>query len=89
MTENCFGEYGSRTECFMKGKNGCQVRKTCQRKYARTIGVLKDAWIKIQILRDQQRITRKTWIESGKKIRQLGQEIKKQLEKYNQLITQH
>ena len=48
---------------------------------------LKRQWLKIQALRDEQKKLRERWREDGKRIRQIGQEIGDELEKYNKIMV--
>lgn len=48
---------------------------------------LKEEWVKIQELRDEQRRTAALWRKYGKRVRVMGQEIKKALDTYNEVMV--
>ena len=58
---DCFGEYGSMTECTANGKIGCSVKESCKRKYKAVINGFKELWMPIQKLREQRIEQRRIW----------------------------
>ena len=48
---------------------------------------LKEAWLEIQGLREEQQKARKIAQKFGQRVRELGQEIPKKLNEYNQIMV--
>ncbi|KKL48770.1 hypothetical protein LCGC14_2322190 [marine sediment metagenome] len=80
---NCFGEYGSRTECTAEGKLGCSVKKSCKKKHNAVIISFKVKWMPIQRLREEKAEQQKIRKKAEKEVRRLSQLIPQKLNEFN------